>query len=887
MSWWNPVDWVDDVEDVAEDLADATAAVATSVADELVDVGNTLVSTGNTLYNDIADGAVATFTTASGGVIYAVDWTETETEKVAKAALSTSGDIAHFSVDLYGKAKSLAEDAWATLTSLLLTGVPALGVETDMARDFMKSVLLPYVGESESAAESIVSSWERDARKKGYTMVMAFDGGIQLLAITSDVIDGIYVDSDGKWGVVANISVSASIIPSVGVSLTFDIYMLFGDTSMYTKRYYYIGGTFDVEGFIIGGDVLVTSDFKFAGFKTTIGVGIAYDLFASGGSSSAKSTSSKSTSVEASPSLPSLDIYSVNLVSEQGSTHDIACQVAQDSSQETSITANAAGAMTLKSSSVLASDQVGGSGGSSFSDDITNVARIQSITLRGGSLVDAISITYVLHDGSTMVKSHGGTGGSAVTLTLSDDEYITKVTGRSGSKLDQVSFTTSYGRSISKGGTGGSAFTIDPKLNRPIIGIFGRSDSYIYALGVYYRSGKPFTIQSRSSSLYLDVTDQMSASDGASAMQQSSTGGPHQHWLLSPGSAEGEYYIVNDHTGLYLEASGTAAGASIVENAASGSDNQVWELTQYPPYCLIKNKGTGLYMDVEGDSSAAGAKVLLWTLHNGANQQWRLALAPTKVYAFSDGGFTGSFQAFGPGSYNMSQLTIGNDAIRSLRVPEGWRVTLYQHASFAGSTQEVTRDAAELGSMSGAVSSLVVEMPPWGVTIYTGADYSGTSLVLMPGRYSSLENMGFKNDSLSSVKVPTGWRVTLFKDADFEGSATVLTSSTSSLSSLNFDNATSSLVVEAAPLGQVVLYTNKRYDGTSQVLAPGRHDVSILKASGGVGDRMVSSLKVPVGWTVILYEGSEFSGSSKTVTADCSSVGDFNDKTSSLVVIPG
>jgi hypothetical protein len=63
--------------------------------------------------------------------------------------------------------------------------------------------------------------------------------------------------------------------------------------------------------------------------------------------------------------------------------------------------------------------------------------------------------------------------------------------------------------------------------------------------------------------------------------------------------------------------------------------------------------------------------------------------------------------------------------------------------------------------------------------------------------------------------------------------------------------------------------------------------VSTLKASGGVGDNSVSSLKVPVGWTVILYENSGYSGSSKTVTADCSSISDFNDKTSSLVVIPG
>jgi hypothetical protein len=103
-AWWNPASWVDDVEDVAKDLEKATEAVATGVADELVDVGNTLVSTGNTIYNDIADGAVATFNTVSGGVVYAVDWTETETEKVAHYALSASGDIAHFSTDLYGKA---------------------------------------------------------------------------------------------------------------------------------------------------------------------------------------------------------------------------------------------------------------------------------------------------------------------------------------------------------------------------------------------------------------------------------------------------------------------------------------------------------------------------------------------------------------------------------------------------------------------------------------------------------------------------------------------------------------------------------------------------------------------------------------------------------------
>ncbi len=155
-----------------------------------------------------------------------------------------------------------------------------------------------------------------------------------------------------------------------------------------------------------------------------------------------------------SPTLPQLDIYSVDLMSEQGSTTDVACQAAKDPSSEAGLSANAVVAMTMKSSSILASSQTGGTGGGVFSDDVTNVERIQSITLRGGSEVDAISITYVLVGGATITCSHGGTGGSAYTLTLAADEYITSVTGRSGARLDQITFTTSYGRGISAGGSG-------------------------------------------------------------------------------------------------------------------------------------------------------------------------------------------------------------------------------------------------------------------------------------------------------------------------------------------------------------------------------------------------------------------------------------------------
>jgi len=900
---WNPVSWashaVDDVADfsgdvvdatvsVADDIADATVNVATSVADTLVDAGEVLVSTGSTVCNTIADGAVATFNTASGGVVYAVDWTATESAKIGKIAADTAGDIAHFEVELYGNLKNWAVDAWKYISQYVMSSPPSLGGYDDSARDFMKALLTVYLYGNADAAESIVKSWERDARKKGYTMAIDFNGSVQIANVSASFVNGVYVDSKSKWGFFSNFGVSATLTLDASASLTLELYMLFGPKSMYEKSYYFIGGTVDIEGYIVGGDVLLTSGFDFAGFQVAIGVGESYELFSSGGSEGAKSAGASSKSIDASATLPSLDIYSVDLLSEKGSTTDVACQVAASSSDEASITANASGAMTLKSSSILLSAQVGGTGGGAFADEVTNVERIQSVTIyKSGSYVNRISITYQLVNGSTVTTSHGGSGGTGSTLTLADDEYITTVEGRAGSYLDYLSIGTSHGQSISVGGSGGTAFSISPQVNRPIIGIFGRSGSLIDALGVYYRSGRPFTLKARNSGLLLDVSGQMSADAGASTIQQPSTGGTNQQWLLAPGAADGEYTLVNQHTGLYLEVSGTAEGASIVQNDASGSDNQVWEIVSDSGYCFIKNKGTGLYMDVEGGSAAAGATVLAWSLNKGSNQQWRLTPAPTKVQAYSGGGFTGSFQAFGPGIYDMSALTIGNDKIRSIQVPEGWRVTLFSDAHLAGKSQVLTRDASDLASMSGQVSSLVVEMPPWGAKLYTDSNSSGSSIVLKPGRYASLSSLGFKNDALSSVEVPSGWRVTLYSDGSFGGTVTVLTSSASDLKKQGINDSTSSVVVEESPLGQVVLYKDYRFQGAAQALGPGKYDMSSLTATGGVGNDKVSSIKVPPGWTVILYQDAGFSGTSKTLSADCSSLDDFNDRTSSLIVIPG
>ncbi|MFD9607580.1 peptidase inhibitor family I36 protein [Streptomyces sp. NPDC059970] len=79
----------------------------------------------------------------------------------------------------------------------------------------------------------------------------------------------------------------------------------------------------------------------------------------------------------------------------------------------------------------------------------------------------------------------------------------------------------------------------------------------------------------------------------------------------------------------------------------------------------------------------------------------------------------------------------------------------------------------------------------------------------------------------------------------------------------------------------VTVYTERDYQGKSQALKPGAYDASELKE----GEDAISSVRVPEGWTVSLYEDPNFGGRAKLLTSSTEYVGDdFDNVTSSLIV---
>lgn len=50
------------------------------------------------------------------------------------------------------------------------------------------------------------------------------------------------------------------------------------------------------------------------------------------------------------------------------------------------------------------------------------------------------------------------------------------------------------------------------------------------------------------------------------------------------------------------------------------------------------------------------------------------------------------------------------------------------------------------------------------VTIYVDGNYKGQAVSLLPGNYSSMQQIGFPNKALSSLTVPEGFRVVLYEN---------------------------------------------------------------------------------------------------------------------------
>lgn len=159
------------------------------------------------------------------------------------------------------------------------------------------------------------------------------------------------------------------------------------------------------------------------------------------------------------------------------------------------------------------------------------------------------------------------------------------------------------------------------------------------------------------------------------------------------------------------------------------------------------------------------------------------------------------------------------------------------------------------------------------VTIFENTNFGGRSQELNIGYTAGPLAIG--NDVVSSVRVPPGLKITLYEHGPGNGRTKVLTADAASLP--DFNDITSNVLVEELPAA--VLFADANYGGRSQRLMMG-YNAGYL----AVGNDVVSSVKVPAGLKVTLYEHAPGNGRVKILTADTPSLPDFDNITSNVLV---
>lgn len=203
------------------------------------------------------------------------------------------------------------------------------------------------------------------------------------------------------------------------------------------------------------------------------------------------------------------------------------------------------------------------------------------------------------------------------------------------------------------------------------------------------------------------------------------------------------------------------------------------------------------------------------------------------------------------------------------------------------------------------------------ITIFADCDYRGNADELKPGRYY-LNSTRVGERNVSSVRVPRGMKAVLYSGPDVgSGEKLRLTEDLSCLKNAGWNDRAVTLLVEYDGTdnnnnndnnnksngnknnnnnnynnnynnnnnnnssGSIAVFSDCEYKGRKSTLYTGRIDYNQL----GVGEDAISSLRIPSGITVTVYEGTGFRGNNKTFTHDVSCLlSDFNDKISSIII---
>ena len=302
-----------------------------------------------------------------------------------------------------------------------------------------------------------------------------------------------------------------------------------------------------------------------------------------------------------------------------------------------------------------------------------------------------------------------------------------------------------------------------------------------------------------------------------------------------------------------------------------------------------------------------------------------------KVTVFSGNNLSGGKWSAGPGSYRSNQiLYIGPGTIQSIYVPNGFRLIGYTGSSLNGNSRVFEAGTYNALSQNApgwnrAINSMVVELvnnynpqpvnPSPGnvntgnaITAFIHADYSGSSAVYGVGSYTAQQLGGTFVRSISSIQIPPGFKVTVYEGPTFNGESRILSYSINNFAiegQGRWNDRIQSMVIErdgypsqqvntnvptrpqpTATNDVVMAYADAMYQGSTQNLPVGSYTANQMP---GTPPRTISSIRIPPGYKVTVFDGPNFNGDYRVLTYSIDNFvseggGKWNDRISSIIV---
>jgi hypothetical protein len=348
---------------------------------------------------------------------------------------------------------------------------------------------------------------------------------------------------------------------------------------------------------------------------------------------------------------------------------------------------------------------------------------------------------------------------------------------------------------------------------------------------------------------------------------------------------------------------------------------------------------------------AAIKSVFVYRLGNVQAGHWgQVPTQPQAVQQFQQGAvvytepfFRGRTQILYPGAYRGYQLNqVGENAISSIMLAPGYRAIAFSGSNFDGASVIINSAnnnlhagfpnwgnrirsiiVERLGHQPTVVQPIVVPPPPPppiptfnnnpnAVVMFADANFSGAAQQFPIGNYRGYQLNIVGQRSISSLSIPPGLKVIAYEGSEFNGASREILTSVNNLvqEGMGWNDRISSFSVqrnngqppvigrpEPMPPGRpqptnanqqsgVVAYADAYFSGAAQQLMMGHTNGSQLSI---VGQRTISSIKIPPGLKVTVYEGANFDGDYRILTYTIDNLaaegqGRWNDRIGSMII---